>query len=357
MKTHSNKQNITHRSQYFEWFCLLLFIFIYSFQAKGQDRQFLKDIHLLDTLTYTSIKTEGIYKTDYPPSNLFDGNFRTCWVAGSAKAPTPPSIFLKLPELPNPVLNIFPGYGKSQQLFEANAFPQKIRISLIPAVTQEGFRSNWGLLYIGATYTEEQIIQLHDKPELQSIPLDFSPKKLTKFKQQVHQAYHKKYNTPLEDSCLMVKLEFLDPRVGKQSNDLCISEIFFNDRYVPDRPTEAPQVLKVYENQEQNAVLLDNSEKNGIVVFQDTSKVVQLTEVAPNKNWAVIITMPANSSGRTETTYHLIDLINQEVVNEKLIDITGQKNIFGPMFFESGPGSKLILRYSLNQRIELHTPD
>ncbi len=331
--------------------CVVLFNICYMKSLPAQEHIELEEINLMDTLEYLSFNAREVYNKNYPPENLFDGNMNTCWVCGTEKNKQPASILIRLTDTINPVINLFPGYGKSKILFQQNARPKKIKVTLYTAYTWGGFAMNYGHHYLAAEFPWEVTLHIPDTFAIQMFPLNILTKKLKQFKQKVRRKYRDTNDFPLEISILIAKLEILESYPGSKYEDICISEIFLNDRFVPNRPASYPKIKKVYENAEQNAILLDDTENNKQMVFKDTSKIVQLLELSPDKKWAIMLTMPKEIKGRAETIYHLLDLVNRKEVTQQIERVTRDQIDLG-MTFETGEYGKLFLDY-YEDKIEL----
>lgn len=171
------------------------------------------------------------------------------------------------------------------------------------------------------------------------------------FKNNVRAEFVENMEFPIEDSSLIMKLEILENYAGTEYDDICISEVFFNDRFVAQRSGSHPPIERVYENNDQTALLLDDAEAEGKVVLRDSSRIVSLMQVSSDKQWGIITTMPLEIEGRAETLYHLIDLVNQEDVTVQIEKISGKSVSLG-MVFEEGDYDQLYLDY-YDGKIEL----
>ena len=303
-----------------------------------------KDIFMDDTLAYASTGVPEIFNEKYPPSNLFDINFKTCWVAGVDKDINNPSILIELPDLEEIVINIFSGYGKNKNLYYANSRPRKLQFSVYEAINPEAYVTEYGASYKAAEYPHKQIVNIPDSCGVHSFKLDFLYEELSKFRKKVNEQYDSDFQVPKAKSCLALHIKILETWPGTKYDDICISEIFFNDCLVSPISTKGNK--KIYLNADENALLLDDSSNKGVVIYHDTSSVLQLLEVSDNKKWAVLISMPAEIEGRTETTYLLVDLVNKKVVNSQLEKITGNYISGNELYFENGKYGQLYLVYS-----------
>jgi hypothetical protein len=269
----------------------------------------------------------------------------TCWVSASGKTEKP-SLFLKLPDFDNIVINIFSGYGKSKALYFQNARPKKIVFKIFGAVNPDGYVSEIGVQYKAVPFPQEQIVLLEDKFGVQSIPLDIPKKDLTDFRKMISESFDSEFKLPKADICLIIKMEILDSFSGSRYDDICISEVFFNNRFIAFRPKKPNPISKVYLNKEENSLLLDDKVNRRVVVYTDTSSVLQIIDISINKKWAILISMPSDIKGRVDTSYLLADLVNKNIVNPQLEKVTGNYLSGNEMYFKSRNNSMLDLIYN-----------
>ncbi len=323
----------------------LVSFYLITSACSGQKKDVLTDIFLKDSQNYTGVGVSNISNVKYPPDNLFDANLSTCWVSGSAKSGKKPSVFIRLPESGNVIVNIFPGYGKSKNLFEKNARPKKLIFSVYAAVNPDGYVSETGMQYKAMAGHDKQVVQVKDRYGVQSFPLTFNGKALQDLKANLLDYYRDHFDQPVADTCLILKIEIAESYPGSQYDDIFISEIFFNDRFVTPNPSPAPRIEAIYLNTDENALLADINGEKGIRVYSDTTAVLQLIEQSDNKKWAIFISMPVSVDGRAETTYLLVDLFNKKVVNGQLEKCTGYPG-GSDIYFETGDTGILYLVYS-----------
>lgn len=321
-------------------------VFVLSFfnNTFAQEKLNWVDISLVDTIKYTQFQVNHVANSKYPPSNLFDSKLNTCWVSSSNKTEES-SLFLKLPDLDNIVVNFFSGYGKSKELYLQNARPKKIVFKIFSAVNPDGYVSEIGVQYKAVQFPREQIVLLEDKFGLQSIPLDIPQEELTDFSKKISKSFDSEFKQPKADVCLIIKMEILDAFPGTKYDDICISQVFFNNRFLAFHHENSNPILKVYLNKEENSLLLDDKVNQRVVVYTDTSSVLQIIDVSTNKKWAILISMPADIQGRVETTYLLADLVNKKIVNAHLEKVTGNYLSGNEMYFESRDDGLLDLIY------------
>jgi len=89
---------------------------------------------------------------------------------------------------------------------------------------------------------------------------------------------------------------------------------------------------------------MDTADKKGMVVYEDTSSVFTLVEVAANNQWAILHYVPNEAVGegsRIQELYALIDIKNRQMVNAKFKKYTGNNTMF-IMFTEEEEGSVFI---------------
>ena len=291
------------------YYNLIIPLLIFTFLNVNAQKKFnWVDISLVDTSEYGQYGVSHLAHSNYPPDHLFDARFNTCWVAASQKTEAP-SLFLKLPDLDNVVINIFSGYGKSESLFFQNARPKKVMLKIFAAVNPEGYVSELGALYKAVPFPREKIILLADEYGIQSIPLAIPKKELTDFTMMISHAFDSEFKQAKAEVCMIMKMEITESYSGTKYDDICISEVFFNDRFIAMRPQKINPVSTVYLNKEENGLLLNDPVNKGVVIYTDPSSVLQIIEVSEDKKWAILISMPAELQGRAETTYLLAPLI------------------------------------------------
>lgn len=183
----------------------------------------------------------------YPSINLFDGSFRTCWVCGSDKNYKDNYLYIVVSEeipLDKLILNIFSGYGKSKKLYFANSRPTKIKISIYAGFNPDGFVSEVAKMYIAKNLNYSKVIDLKDIYGIQSIPLSIDSKKIFNLQKEAikESIEYEEFEFKIIDKketkkSIILKIEVLDIVKGSKYNDVCISEIFFNNRFISSKYT------------------------------------------------------------------------------------------------------------------------
>ncbi|MGI6341992.1 MAG: NADase-type glycan-binding domain-containing protein [Bacteroidales bacterium] len=284
----------------------------------------------------------------YPESNIFDSDVKTCWVCGSYKNNNPAGTYLKMPHNDKVYLNIFTGYGKSQKLFYQNARPKKIRLSVYASVHPEGYVTEIADIYEGLKYPQEQIITLVDTFGIQTIELDFSRNELNEFSKKVYRQARSYFEPPLLDSCLIVKIDIVESLQGTKYDDICISELFLSgEDCTLNSSTPSTPIKKVYINQAENSLLIDDAQNQGVVIYHDSLSVLQLIDVSSDNKWAIVLSMPTKVEGRTETFYYLVNIPDRKIVNNEIEQCTGNFPYInlGLSTFETNAKDQLILKY------------
>ncbi len=343
MKFIQKKLMKTFRNYYSSVILLIVIIFINS--CATQQKSEWVDIFLNDTDEYAQYGVKTIDNDNrYPLTNLFDAKFNTCWVSGADNGNA--TLYLKLPNNKENVLNIFSGYGKTKELYYQNTRLKKLRLNIYAAINPDGFVSENGVLYKTVKFPQEKIIHLADSFSVQSIPVDYSQKELTAFIDMISNSFDADFQMLKAETCLILKLEILDIYRGSKYADVCISEIFFNDRFISPKPQIANSIKKIYLNDTENTLLVDKNNHIGDVVYKDTLSVLQIIEVSENKKWAVLISMPAKTEGRAETTYLLVDLWNKIISNSQLEKSTGKYVSGNEIYFKTEEKDRLFLMYT-----------
>lgn len=258
-------------------------------------------------------------------------------------------------------MNIFSGYGKSQALYNANARPKRIKLSLFSGFYPEGFSTEVVSLYLIKLFRTDTI-ELADTFGVQSFPLNIDKNLFLKFqkrtKEECKSFSGKEYNrlksggNPQLIPALILKIEILDSYPGTKYNDVCISEIFFNDRFVTAYPNKYMEIQEVY-IEDENTLLIDYKNKKKVVAFKNTSSVFTMVDYPEKSNWAVLHYVPNSSAGqgsRTEESYALVDLKNKKIVEKEFEKCTGQH----PYLIEKGDdGKTLLTTFEGTYKIEL----
>jgi hypothetical protein len=286
----------------------------------------------------------------YPESNMFDGDIKTCWVCGSYINDNPAGTYLRMPHDNKVYVNIFTGYGKSQELFYKNARPKKIRLSVYATVHPEGYVTEIAGGYEGLKYPREQIVTLVDTFGIQTIELDFSRDELNEFSKKVYWQARSYFEPPLLDSCLIVKIDVVESLPGTKYDDICISELFLTgEECTLNSSTPLTPIKKVYINQAENSLLIDDDQNQGIIIYHDPLSVLQLIDVSANNRWAIVISMPAEvGEGRVETFYQLVNIPDRKIVNDEIEECTGNYLSGSELSFETNISGQLILTYRVN---------
>ncbi len=332
----------------------VVIVFLLPLNISAQQDKDWQELFLLDKNTfnpYIEFVSDDIKdyfnpekEKSYPSSNLFDGYLKTCWVSGSSKTNKNAALYIRLPDnidLNKIILNIFPGYGKNKKLFYANARPKKINVSLFAAFYPEGFSTEVATLYIMKKYPVNKKIELADTFGVQSFPLNFDKRVLLAFqKEALARAktfsgpnYKKFAKAALPKSfspSFILKIEITESYHGSKYDDVCISELFFNDRFITPYPDKYFEISNVY-IKDDNTLLADFADKKGVVIYKDTSSTFTYVDWPKNKKWAVLHYVPNDETGegsRVEELYSLIDLKNREMVNSKFEKYTGTTTMF-----------------------------
>ena len=299
-----------------------------------------QEIELIDSLKYGAFSTSHIPFIKYPPANLFDGDFNTCWVVGNASDEGNPGIYIVIPE-GSRYLNIFSGYGKSPGLHQENSCPVKIKLSYYAAINPDGFVSEITTVYKALKFKKEQILDIDDTFTVQNIAMNYSKDDMDIFADSTFSYFKKSFSLPPGRRDMILKLEVLDNRIGKKYDDICISELYFDNRViVPNRENEKIVELKISDTDD--TLLKDTNERQNVLVIRDSTSVLQLIESSDDKQWAILIQMPREVGGRVDTFYLLVNTISGEIVNSRLEKSRGYIDGMEIYFDDDGRGSLLL---------------
>lgn len=340
------------RSGLFLSVILLTIILLSTHLLFAQKNNQVKELYLLDKndfnpyVEFISNDITDLFNpgnsSRYPSVNLFDGFFKTCWIAGNSLSLKTSSLYINVPasiDVSKINLNIFSGYGKSKKLYYANARPKKIKLSIFAGFYPEGFSTEVVSLYLIDKFNSETI-ELADIFGVQTFRLSLNKPDFRNFQNKIKENCKtfsgKKYNNlkftdnPKLFSSLILKIEILSSYPGTKYNDICISEIFFNDRFVTPYPDKYNSISKVY-IKNNNTLMVDYSDKKGVIIIKDTLSVFTMIDHPQHSNWAILHYVPNNSVGKganIKELYKLVDLKNKSVVEKKFEECTGQYPLF-----------------------------
>jgi len=319
---------------------LLLFIslFIATNMLHAQEIDKVQKITLLDRndfnpyIEFYSTDMTDYFNPDetskYPSTNLFDGYLRTCWVAGSVNKSKRSILYVKVPDeilIDKLIFNIFSGYGKSKKLYNANARPKKIKISILAAYNPDGYVTEVAVKYLTEKYPTEKQIVLADTFGVQSFPLNLNKKDLIDFQSKNLNRVKSSFRNGNINSAFILKLEITDVYKGSKYDDICISELFFNNRFVTNFPDRYNQADSIYV--ENNDILFaDYADKKGVIIYENTTSFFDIVDWENHSNWTIIRYVKNDEVGqnsRIEESYLLIDLKNRKVVNNEFENCTG----------------------------------
>lgn len=311
---------MNHRSSFTGWFRLLVnlvVLFWASFLFPQAENHWI-EIELTDTLNYAAVSQGRAGSPENLLSNVFDADCTTCWEAEP--------VFIRMPE-DAAVLNIYSPCARSSKMI----------ISVYGGINPDGYVTEKAVLYKALKYDDAQFAAVQNEGGLQSISLNFPKDALAAFLEECRSRFLCDFDKPTAGISLIMRVEFLE--------DICLSELFFNDRFMSCSGRKSPGKRDVYINEKENALLAESGSGETITLYRDTSAVLQLLEVSKDKKWAILISMPAGIQGRVETAYLLVDLTNGRMVNEQLAQATGNYLPGNEMFLEYDEKEGLLLNY------------
>ncbi|MFW5658334.1 MAG: NADase-type glycan-binding domain-containing protein [Bacteroidota bacterium] len=316
------------------------FILLLSFLCAcihGQITDNPVDIELIDTMEYTLFGTEYVPDFRYSPAQLFDAGYFTCWVSHIRESSAYPSVFVALPKkIPkNITLNIFSGYGKSESLYFKNSRPREIQITFNTALVPDGYVSEHGLLCKAFQSPKNEKVILKDTFGIQSINLQTGYEDFKSFHQKVLDEYKTHFDASLLDTLVLAKIEINSIYQGTVYDDICISEIFFNDCYLSAEGNASfESVDSIYMNETENTLLIDTEEQTAITVYNEQESMLQIADITPDNRFAILISVPVEAGGRVETQYRVIDLVSKEEISGIIENLIPGYNTGEPVFFE-----------------------
>lgn len=349
-------------NKYRHFYNALILLLLSNALLNAQSTEEWTELTVIDTMQYSSFSTNHIPDNNYPPGHLFDADYNTCWVSKLNDNNSEPSIYFALPHhrVDKLDIRIFPGYGKSKSLFLKNARPEEITLSLYTGIIPDGYVSETASICKVIKLPYKQTLMLKDTFGLQNFSIQYPRESLQNQQEKILSKYDAEFTIPPFDTLTLVKLEIVKAYEGSTYDDICISEIFFNDCYISSaKEYENIKIHDVFINEQENTLLADIGKDENVVVFKDTTSVLQIAEISKDKKWAVTISMPAEISGRAETSYQIFDLLTKEDISQQLEEILTGYNAGEPLYLEQNKGKNyLVYPAGINEKrkIELRSP-
>jgi len=279
----------------------------------------------------------------YDIGHIIDKDIKTAWVEGVKGDGIGEYILIATPEETR-TINIYSGYGQNLSLFNKNNRPQKIRLSYFLGV-EDAFPDQYSSHFKAVKFADEYVITLKDSIALQHFDFPFSDmQKLTAFKKKCledfkNAGYRKGMHALPEPPQVkwILKIEILAVYKGSKWEDTCISEIFFNDRYIGNsHDYKNTKIEKVYESKDYDKIIMITG-KHGPVTLcksdnEDTG--LSISEISKDNQWLIILSETWNQNlPRTETEYQIFNTFLGKDMKTELERIIG-KEILGPFFLK-----------------------
>lgn len=277
-------------------------------------------------------------RTRYGPANLLDGDFATTWVEGRPDAGIGESIFVVVPDNIR-TLSVFPGHGRSRELFLKNNRPSRLEVAFHAGIHCEGEVSETGLMFHTRGFERRFPLELNDEFRRQTFPVPVTSDELAEFLERSRREFSQDSERTVVRVALIVELKILDVFRGTHWNDTCISEVFAHDRFVPQGEPLFPRVSRVYvDDTHPGAILLDTPQRSAVEALKQADAVFQVGEVSADGNWATIMQLPAAAPpGRVENRWRLLDVRRACFAEDDLAQTWGSA-LSGPFFLERDSG-------------------
>jgi hypothetical protein len=220
-------------------------------------------------------------------------------------------------------------------------------------------------LYIIKKYSDTRNLELTDTFSVQSFPLnidtadlaDFQENSLKdchSFKGDIYDKLKSGNGTVTFTPAVIVKIETEDVYRGSKYDDICMSELFFNDRFITNYPDRYSPVDSVY-IEDDNTVKVDCASEKSVVIVKDTTAVYTGIYHPEHSNWAVLSYVSNDETGkgsRTEELYSLIDLKNRKVIDNTIFNKCTGSFLSSPLIEKDGNG-KVVLDIYEDFEVEL----
>ncbi|MEE4197154.1 MAG: hypothetical protein V2I54_05890 [Bacteroidales bacterium] len=219
----------------------------------------------------------------YGALNLGDHNPATCWAEGNEGDGAGEYILMTIPSNIYG-LKIRNGYQKSENLYQFNNRPKKIKVEILGCYTPPGYITE---THIGFAISEPIAINsilLKDQWGFQDVPLSYNWSEITK---QVEG------NELFDQERFILKITIEDIYKGTQWNDACISDIMVIPEEIFEITADEHGLTKIFNHK------IDT-------LFYDPENIFQIIDLTEDSEWIIFILMPAEiENSRAETIYKL----------------------------------------------------
>jgi len=285
-----------------------------------------KSIDMIDTIAGYTYALDKVASYKYGPGNIFDNNLKTCWIAGNSV------IYLRVPQY-NRVLNIFNGYGKSPALYRQNDRVKKLKISFYLGVQPEGHVSEIATEYYLYDPHITQVVEFEDVMGIRHINLLDSMFEDQLILIAAFDNFARDIGYEVNEVQPIIKIEIINTFPGTKYRDICISELFFSDKYILYNPETNKTVIDtLYINEEENSLIAQLNTGKKQVLYANKDEDIWLSEISNDKEWVIIMTMEAESRGKGLSSFKLINTKANKVVNDDLQKSLGKS--IEAMYFE-----------------------
>ena len=253
-------------------------------------------------LDYSDMYTMG----KYDPYNLFDRDNNTCWAEGKEDAGIGESVYWRI-KADIPHITMVNGFAGSETLFQKNNRVKELSLSVYVGANLPGHVTEICISYDCIKFPKSKKLILKDTREPQKITFPFDWADLKKFRQKAMQVLG-----PQLKGEYILQMIIESVYKGTEYNDTCLSDIWVD--------SAIDTIKNIYVNKWDNAVLMDTINETEIVLVKDEASVFQILEVSKNKEWVIVIRMPAEAEGsRVETQYYLYNNMLRKEVDKSLL--------------------------------------
>lgn len=277
----------------------------------------------------------------YDIGHIIDKNIKTAWVEGVKGDGIGEYILIATPEETR-TINIFSGYGQNISLFNKNNRPSQIRLSYFLGI-EDAYEGQYYSYFKAVKFEDEYILNLNDTIALQHFDFPFRDlERLSAFKIKCledfkNAGYREDMYAPPEPPRVkwILKIEILDVYKGSKWDDTCISEIFFNDRYIGNsHDYKHTEIHKVYESDDYKSIIITTEKDSPVTLLKSDSEDtgLSISEISKDNQWVIILNETWNINlPRTETKYQIFNTFFGKDMETELERIIG-KEIEGPFF-------------------------
>ncbi len=274
----------------------------------------------------------------YSPANLFDHDPRTSWVEGEKGPGTGSYVLIGFSQGLKDYIIVYNGYQQSENLFKKNNRVKEVKLALYAGFYTDEMTGQTGFEAETMPIGKPVAITFKDTMGYQRFMLPFNQEEAAQSLKEWREKFAGNFPSFQGDvhEFFFLKLEIESVFKGTKWDDTCIAGIEFTNNphglYLPVNQ----KITGLYQKEDEGSIYLKTSSGDefrlvDIDQFEDKSTALDVLDVSPDNEWAIIASMQGGSSGgRVEELNTLWSVRRMEEVPSRLLE---QYKIDAPLSF------------------------